>query len=82
MARGRAGPFSPLHSAPFAADHLLESLSVTNDGSRLVGGHTRAPWDAGRSAATRYSRIACAASVADSLSPMACVSNCDFDGAE
>jgi hypothetical protein len=25
---------APLHSAPFAADHVLESTSVTNDGSR------------------------------------------------
>lgn len=27
--------------APFAADHVLESLSVTNNGSGLVGGSTR-----------------------------------------
>ena len=67
-----------LHSPPFPADHLLECQLATNHGSRPLGRtHTRAQWDVSLpslSAATRYSRIACAATVADSLSPMTLVS--------
>jgi hypothetical protein len=62
-----------LHSPPFPADHLLECRLATNHGSRPLGRtHTRSQWDVSLpslSAATRYSRIACAATVADSLSP-------------